>query len=77
LIHCDKHGFLAIPEEDEAALFDAALFMDGNECDTVIESSQILRGEEISQVHMRQIEAERRFGAAAKTRFNKKGEWSA
>ncbi|HKN53326.1 MAG TPA: RraA family protein, partial [Amycolatopsis sp.] len=31
LIHADKHGFLAIPKEDEAHLLDAARFMDNNE----------------------------------------------
>lgn len=77
LIHADKHGFLVIPEEDQKAVFDAALFMDGNECDTVIESSQIMRGENTQQIRARQVEAERRFGAAARERFNRKGEWSA
>jgi len=36
LIHADKHGFMAIPEDEQAKILDAALFMDGNECDTVI-----------------------------------------
>ena len=36
LIHADKHGFLVVPEEDEAGLLEAARFMDANECNTVI-----------------------------------------
>jgi len=32
LIHADKHGFLAVPPEDEADLLDAARFMDAQEC---------------------------------------------
>jgi 4-hydroxy-4-methyl-2-oxoglutarate aldolase len=32
LIHADQHGFLAIPEDEEDALLNAALFMDQNEC---------------------------------------------
>jgi 4-hydroxy-4-methyl-2-oxoglutarate aldolase len=36
LIHADQHGFLVIPEEDQAKLLDALRFMDTNECDTVI-----------------------------------------
>src|SRR5262249_3807949 len=31
LIHADKHGFLAIPTEDEPKLLEAARFMDANE----------------------------------------------
>ncbi|HEY4201259.1 MAG TPA: hypothetical protein VGM83_11920 [Devosiaceae bacterium] len=77
LIHADKHGFLVIPEEDQKAVFDATLFMDGNECETVIESSQILRGQTMAETRARQLDAERRFGAAARQQFNKKGEWSA
>jgi regulator of RNase E activity RraA len=77
LVHADKHGFLAIPDEDQKAVFEATLFMDGNECDTVIESSQILRGENTAQIRARQLEAEKRFGLAARQRFDRKGEWSA
>jgi regulator of RNase E activity RraA len=36
LIHADNHGFLIIPEEDQSRNFEASLFMDNNECDTVI-----------------------------------------
>ena len=36
LIHADKHGFLVVPQEDEQRLLDAALFVDANECKTVI-----------------------------------------
>jgi regulator of RNase E activity RraA len=77
LVHADKHGFIAIPQEDEGAVFDATLFMDGNEFDTVIEASQILRGEDVTRIRARQVEAERRFGAAARERFNRTGEFSA
>lgn len=36
LIHADKHGFLVIPEQDEARLLEASRFMDTNECRTMI-----------------------------------------
>ena len=60
LIHADKHGFLAIPPEDEAGLLDAARFMDANECDTVIPAARGAAG---------------RFGEAARAKFGRKGEW--
>ena len=44
LIHADKHGFLAIPPEDQAALLDAARFMDANECQTVIPAARNYAG---------------------------------
>jgi len=43
LIHADKHGFLAIPKEDEAGLLEAAKFMDTNECNTTIAAAQCNR----------------------------------
>ena len=77
LVHADQHGFMVIPEEDQKAVFDATLFMDGNECTSVIETSQILAGRTMSETRSKMLEAERRFGAAALERFGKKGEWSA
>ena len=44
LIHADKHGFLVIPEEDEAHLPDACRFMDGNECRTLIPAARASEG---------------------------------
>lgn len=77
LVHADQHGFMVIPEEDQKAVFDATLFMDGNECTSVIEASQVLAGRSMSETRSNMVEAERRFGAAALERFGKKGEWSA
>ena len=36
LIHADKHDFLTIPPGEKQNLLDAALFMDTNECETII-----------------------------------------
>ena len=44
LIHADKHGFLAIPREDEVRLLEASLFMDQNECKTVIPAARAVSG---------------------------------
>jgi regulator of RNase E activity RraA len=40
LIHADQHGFLVIPDEDQARLLDALRFMDENECDTLISTAR-------------------------------------
>jgi len=39
LIHADKHGFLIIPEEDQPLILKSSLFMDNNECNTVIKAA--------------------------------------
>jgi 4-hydroxy-4-methyl-2-oxoglutarate aldolase len=50
LIHADKHGFLAIPEEDESKLFDAARFMDQNESETIIATARDSVGRSENQI---------------------------
>ena len=45
LIHADKHGFLAIPPEDQEKLFEAASLMDAHECSTLIAAARACRGE--------------------------------
>jgi 4-hydroxy-4-methyl-2-oxoglutarate aldolase len=44
LVHADQHGFLVVPEEDQARLLEALRFMDGNECDTVIAAARSATG---------------------------------
>jgi regulator of RNase E activity RraA len=44
LIHADKHGFMAIPPEDEAGLLEATKYMDDNECNTVIAAARSASG---------------------------------
>lgn len=76
LIHADQHGIIAIPSQDEAGLLEATQFMDANECTSVIEASQLLRGRSMADTRRAMIEAEQRFGAAAREQFGKSGEWS-
>ena len=73
LIHADKHGFLAVPREDEAALLDAAQFMDANECKTIIPASATPGGADkvLDAINA----AGRDFQAAAHAKFGRKGEW--
>ena len=67
---------MVIPQADQAGVLEATQFMDANECHTVIGASQLLRGSTMAQTRQALVEAERRFGAAARQQFGKSGEWS-
>lgn len=75
LIHADKHGFLVIPEEDEAELLEAAVFMDANECNTMIPAARTTSGLSTDEILARLDEACKQFGRNAKEKFNRQGEW--
>ncbi len=74
LIHADKHGFLAIPEEDEPHLLEAARFMDANECSTVIAAARSTAGLTADELLQRIENAGAAFGAAAHAQFSHQGE---
>ena len=75
LIHADKHGFLVIPEEDVEGLLDAAIFMDNNECNTLISAPRSASGKSSEQILRELNEASKQFGQAVKEKFGNKGEW--
>lgn len=75
LIHADKHGFLVVPEEDEERLLEASLFMDSNECTTVIPAARNSSGKTKSEIVASLNDAIKRFKVAAEEKFGKKGEW--
>ncbi|MCU6711926.1 RraA family protein [Paenibacillus sp. J5C_2022] len=75
LIHADKHGFLVIPEEDEAQLLEASIYMDGNECSTVIPAARNVMGKTAEELLSRIDEAGRQFGRNMKQTFDTTGEW--
>jgi len=75
LIHADKHGFLAVPEGEEARLLEAARFMDGNECRTLIAAARGGAGKPLRRICAELDEAARRFGATARAKFSRRGEW--
>ncbi len=75
LIHADKHGFLAVPKEDEAKLLEAARFMDSNECNTVIPAARGASGKPFDQVLAEMDAAGAAFRKAAEQKFSRKGEW--
>jgi regulator of RNase E activity RraA len=74
LIHADKHGFLAVPPEDEAALLEAARFMDENECGTFIPVARNSAGMPTEEILERLDEAGAAFRAAVQRKFGQKGE---
>lgn len=75
LIHADRHGFLVIPEEDQEKLLDAVLFMDNNECDTVIHAARSASGKSFGELLEDLAEAGNEFSKNAQGKFKRKGEW--
>lgn len=75
LIHADKHGFLAVTSEEESKLLEAALFMDANECNTVIDAARNSAGLPLAQIAENLNQAGQAFGEAAKAKFQRGGEW--
>jgi regulator of RNase E activity RraA len=75
LIHADKHGFLAIPDEDQVRLLEAARFMDTNECQTVIAAARSSAGKSFEQILDALDEAGTAFDKAALDKFGRRGEW--
>lgn len=75
LIHADKHGFLAIPFGEEPRLLEAAAFMDGNECSTLIPAARSAAGKPTDQVLAELDAAAAEFGRTTREKFGKKGEW--
>lgn len=75
LIHADKHGFMVIPEEDEEKLLEAALFMDNNECNTVIPAARESAGKSFEKIKKNLNEAGTQFGINAKAKYGNQGEW--
>ncbi len=74
LIHADKHGFLAVPAEDEARLLEAAAFMDANECQTVIAAARQDAADSRELLDL-MAEAGQAFRAASQQKFGSGGEW--
>jgi 4-hydroxy-4-methyl-2-oxoglutarate aldolase len=72
LIHADKHGFIAIPQGEEAGLLEASIQMDVNECETVIEAAR--HTERSDDIVGRVNEASQQFGARVRQQFGKSGE---
>ena len=74
LLHADRHGFLAVPFGEERALLDAAAFMDGNECRTMIAAARESAGRATSETLAAMDAAALAFGDATRVRFGRRGE---
>jgi len=75
LIHADKHGFLIIPPEDQGELLEAALFMDRNECDTMISAAKNSPGQPMGQVLANVNDASETFGRNTQEKYGREGKW--
>jgi 4-hydroxy-4-methyl-2-oxoglutarate aldolase len=75
LIHADKHGFLVIPDEDQERILEASLFMDNNECNTVISAARSASGKEKGEILSSITEAAEQFSKNVKEKFSRNGEW--
>jgi 4-hydroxy-4-methyl-2-oxoglutarate aldolase len=75
LIHADKHGFLAIPDEDVAGLLEAARFMDSNECDHLISVARSAAGRTTEEFLDELKGSSAQFGRNTREKFQRKGEW--
>ena len=74
LIHADKHGFMVIPAEDQEELLEAALYMDQNECDTMISSARNMSGAPLDQILEKVHQSSEAFGRKTRERYEGKGE---
>ncbi len=75
LIHADKHGFIILPEEDQEKLLEAVLFMDQNECNTVIPAARSGYGKSESTFLQDLRQAGSDFSNEVKSRDKEGGEW--
>jgi regulator of RNase E activity RraA len=75
LIHADKHGFLVIPEDDQERLYEAAVFMDANECNTVIAAARSASGKSNREILSSLNDASQAFRKAVEEKFRRRGEW--
>lgn len=75
LIHADKHGFLAVPAEDEPLLLEAARFMDSNECHTMISAARETAGMSIDEMLKHLDDSMKSFGKQTKEKFNRRAEF--
>ncbi len=75
LIHADKHGFLVVPFGDEPGLLEAAIFMDNNEIDHVIQAARETAGLSNAEILQRLEEAAEEFSQSARRQFGRSGEF--
>ncbi|MCB1090269.1 MAG: RraA family protein [Verrucomicrobiae bacterium] len=75
LIHADKHGFLVVAPEEQERLLDASVFMDQNECETVIPAARNSENCRLDEKLEEMESAIVRFGDNLRAKFHRDGEW--
>lgn len=75
LIHADKHGFMAIPESEQAGLLEASRFMDKNECETLIPVARSASGKSTDEILQAIDAAGTAFGENVRKQFARDGEF--
>lgn len=75
LIHADKHGFLAVPFEDEKKILNAATFLDQSECQTFLAATKNSSGKSHAEFIESFKESIKQYGSTVIPRFSRKGEW--
>jgi regulator of RNase E activity RraA len=75
LIHADKHGFLVIPPQEQQHLFEAACFMDANECSTLIAAARNTSGSTTEEILARMDAAALEFARATRKKFSRASEF--
>ena len=75
LIHADKHGFLVVTPDEQQGLLEAARFMDGNECSTVIAAARDTVGRSTGEICDCLDAAAAEFSKNIKAKFKRGGEW--
>jgi regulator of RNase E activity RraA len=76
LIHADRYGFIAIPEEETEHLLEAVRFMDANECRTMIHAAREAQGktpEEIVEMYANALSDMKDNGGKFRDRILRKG----
>ena len=75
LIHADKHGFMVIPEAEQARLLEASRFMDENECATLIPAARNTTGKSQAEILTSINNAGAAFGENVRKKFGREGEF--
>ena len=74
-IHADKHGFMAIPPEDEERLLEAALFLDNNENNAFLRRIAVTSGMTRAEIMQAIRDGKADFTKAYAAKFQGAGEW--
>ena len=75
LLHADQHGFTIVPRDAQKRLLETARFMDDHECDSLIHVSRGAAGRGTKEILAAMKRGDARFGAAARRKFGRRGEF--